>query len=172
MKTDYCVWPPQIATDVEVTEQRDGDRTAFIIGAASVGRYLILRTTEHRVLQLLGHSLTPAVVCAEFKRRYGGTLQLATLTKFLARLDEIGILAGQRATGHQPPEQQLNTQFYTRFSLFNPDPIFTRMVSVLRWIWTTQFFALSFLSILLATMLALMNGAEVAHYGAYILHEH
>jgi len=41
MKTDYCAYPPQIAPDVEIGEQRDGDRPAFIIGSSStaiVGR--------------------------------------------------------------------------------------------------------------------------------------
>ncbi len=50
--------------------------------------------------------------------------------------------------GHQPAEQQLSAQFYTRFSLFNPDPLFTRLVSVMRWVWTTQFFAGSLLLML------------------------
>jgi putative peptide zinc metalloprotease protein len=172
MKTDYCVYPPRIASDVEITEHRDGDRPSFIIGSASVGRYLIVRTVEYRVLSLLDEGLTPAAVCIAFGQQHGGTLQLATLTRFLARLDEIGILAGERAKGHDPPEQQLNTQFYSRFRLFNPDRLFTRLVSVLPWVWTTQFFVVSLLLMLMAALLALMNGAEVAHYGRYILSEH
>jgi multidrug resistance efflux pump len=66
----------------------------------------------------------------------------------------------------------LSAQFYTRLRLFNPDPLFTRMVSVFRWVWTTQFFAGSLLLMLTAALLALMNRAEVAHYGGYILREH
>jgi hypothetical protein len=172
MKTDYCTYPPQIAADVEITEQRDGDRLAFITGSASVGRYLLLRATEHEVLRLLGENLTPAEVCLEFKQQHGGTLTLATLTKFLTRLDEMGILAGERIVGHQLPEQQLSTQFYFRFSLFNPDPLFVRALRVLRWVWTTEFFVGSLLTMLAAALLALMNGAGVARYGEYILREH
>ena len=172
MKTDYCAWPPQISADVEIAEQRDGDRPAYIVGSASSGRYLLLRTAEYRALRLLGANLTPAEVCNEFKRRHGGTLRLTTLTGFLNRLDEIGILSGERVKGRQPPEQRLNTQFYSRFKLFNPDPLFTRMVSVFRWVWTTRFFAGSLLLMLTAALLALINGAEIAHYGGYILREH
>jgi hypothetical protein len=29
MKTDYCAYPPQIALEVEIVEQSDGDRTAL-----------------------------------------------------------------------------------------------------------------------------------------------
>ena len=172
MKTDYCAWPPQIAADVEIAEQRDGGRPAYVVGSASSGRYLLLRTAEYRALRLLGANLTPAEVCNEFKRQHGGTLRLTTLTGFLTRLDEIGILSGERVKCRQPPEQRLNTQFYSRFKLFNPDPLFTRMVSVFRWVWTTRFFAGSLLLMLTAALLALKNGAEIAHYGGYILREH
>ena len=65
MKTDYCAWPPQIAADVEIAEQRDGDRPAYVVGSASSGRYLLLRTAEYRALRLLGANLTPAEVCAQ-----------------------------------------------------------------------------------------------------------
>ncbi len=172
MKTDYCAYPPQIAPDVEIGEQRDGDRPAFIIGSSSVGRYLMLRTAEYRVLQLLGEGFTPAAICMEFRQRHGATLTLTTLTKFLTRLDETGALAGARAEGWRPPEQQPGAQFYTRFKLFNPDPLFTRLVSALRWVWTTQFFIGSLLLMLVAALLALMNKDEVATYGSYILHKH
>ncbi|MGH9839287.1 MAG: HlyD family efflux transporter periplasmic adaptor subunit [Blastocatellia bacterium] len=172
MKTDYCAYPPQIAADVEINEQRDGDQPAFIIGSAAVGRYLLLRAVEYRVLQLLGAGLTPAAVCDEFRRRHGGTLRLTTLTRFLTRLDEIGILAGERVEGHHPQEQQLSTQFYTRFKLFNPDPLFARLVGVLGWVWTMPFFVVSLLLMLTGALLALMNGDELAHYGGYVLREH
>jgi putative peptide zinc metalloprotease protein len=168
----YCAWPPQIASDVEIAEQQDGDRPAFIVSSASVGRYLLLRTAEYRALRLLDEKLTPVEICNEFLRRHGGTLTLATLTKFLTRLDETGILSGMRAAGHHPSEHRLSAQFYTRLRLFNPDPLFTRMVSVFRWVWTTQFFVGSLLLMLTAALLALMNRAEVAHYGGYILREH
>ncbi|HEX5081114.1 MAG TPA: HlyD family efflux transporter periplasmic adaptor subunit, partial [Blastocatellia bacterium] len=160
------------ASDLEIAEQRDSDRPVFIIFSASVGRYLLLRTTEYRALRLLDGKLTPAEVCNEFMRRHGGTLRLTTLTKFLTRLDEIGALAGERAGGHQLPERQLSAQFYTRFKLFNPDLLFTRMVAVFSWVWTTPFFAVSLLVMFIASLLALMNAAEIAHYVGYILREH
>ncbi len=46
-KGDYCAYPPQIASDVEVTEQRDGERLVYIVGSAAVGRYVLLHPTEH-----------------------------------------------------------------------------------------------------------------------------
>jgi putative peptide zinc metalloprotease protein len=172
MESDYCAYPPQLADDVEITEQRDGDRLAFIAGSAAVGRYILLREAERRVLSLLEKSLTPAAICEEFTRRHSGKLPPATLAKFLTRLDEVGILAGERAEGVQPPEQRLGAQFYTRFKIFNPDPLFTRLVTRLRWIWTTQFFVCSLLLMMATAALALMNADEVISYVFYTLREH
>jgi putative peptide zinc metalloprotease protein len=171
LTTDYCAYPPQIAADVEVTEQHDGERPSYIVGSAAAGRYILLRTTEYAVLQLLGETLTPAALCAEFQRRHGGTLPLQTLTKFLAKLDEVGILAGERA---QRPDsnQQLSRHLYARFKLFNPDRLFARMVPPLRWIWTPGFVTFTVLLMLTTLWLSLLNWAEVSSYGGYVLREH
>jgi multidrug resistance efflux pump len=172
MKTDYCAYPPRIAADVEITEQRDGDRSVFIISSPSVGRYLLLRAVEYRALRLLDEKLTPAAICDEFMRRHGGKLRVPTLTRFLTSLDEVGILAGERADDRRPQEQRDPAQFYTRFRLFNPDPLFTRLVGALGWVWTTPFFVASFALMLMTALMALTNGDEIAYYGGYILREH
>ena len=69
MKTEYCAYPPQLVSDVEVIEQRDGQRLAFIAGSAAGGRYLLLGAAEREVLGLLDGSLAPPAVCREFSER-------------------------------------------------------------------------------------------------------
>ncbi|MEP7271628.1 MAG: hypothetical protein ABI882_08980, partial [Acidobacteriota bacterium] len=167
---DYCAYPPRLADDVEITPQPDGDRLAFIVGSAAMGRYLLVREAERRVLSLLEDSLPPGAICEEFMRRHGGKLPLSTLAHFLTKLDEIGILAGERA--RQPPGQQPGTQGYSRFTLFNPDPLFARLVTRLRWIWTTPFLVCSLLLMLTTATVALLNADEVISYGGYTLREH
>ncbi|MGH9847715.1 MAG: hypothetical protein ACREEM_54185, partial [Blastocatellia bacterium] len=172
MKTGYCAYPPQIAADVEITEQRDGERTVFIVGSASVGRYLLLRATEQRVMSLIDESRTAGGVCDEFQRATGATLKSSTLVKFLSKLDEYGILAGERSQGVAAPDTPLSQMHYIRFKLFNPDPVFARWLPKLRWIWTTGFFVLSTGLMAVTLLLALMNWAEVASYGELTLREH
>jgi hypothetical protein len=46
MKTDYRSYPPKLAADLEITEQRDAERSVFIVGSAALGRYLLLRGAE------------------------------------------------------------------------------------------------------------------------------
>ena len=171
--TDYCAYPPQVAADVEIAEQRDGDRLAWVVGSAAVGRYIILRETEYKVFQLFSGLLTPGHLCAEFKQNYGGTLPLPTLTKFIAKLDEAGIIAGERTvSGHGKSTQQVARQPYIRFSLFNPDKLFAYLVPLLRWIWTPEFVTFTVLLMLTTLLLSLLNWAEVTSYGGYVLREH
>ena len=172
MKTDYCIYPPKIAADVEVSEQREDGRTVHIAGSMAAGRFILMREAERNVLGLLDGALTPAEVCAEFRRRHGAKLSPATLTKFLAKLDEVGILAGTRVRPPALPDLMPAMPFYLRFSLFNPDRLFTRMAPYLRWMWTPGSVVFSLLLMFVALLLSLMNPMEMASYGIYTVREH
>ncbi|MCI0392275.1 MAG: HlyD family efflux transporter periplasmic adaptor subunit [Acidobacteria bacterium] len=172
MKTDYCTYPPEISDDVEITEQRDGERRAFIAGSAATGRFILLRETEFKVYSLFGRGLTTAAMCDEFKRQHGGTLSLGTLIKFMARLDQVGILAGERSHGRELPEQQFSQGIYVRFKLFNPEALFEWMVPALRWVWTTGFVVATLLLMLATLLWSLIHWAEMTNYGDFVLREH
>ncbi len=172
MKTDCTVYPPRLAADVEIAEQPDGERTAFIIGSASVGRYLLLRVIERQVVALLDGTRTATEVCDKLRQLTGAPLSVAGLAKFLAKLDSYGILAGERVQGVDAPEVLLSQMHYVRIRLFNPNLLFSRLVPKLRWIWTTGFFFFTSLAMLAAMMLALLHWGEVANYGWYVAREH
>ncbi|MGH9800146.1 MAG: hypothetical protein ACRD82_07260, partial [Blastocatellia bacterium] len=172
MKPDYCAYPPQSAADLELAEQQDGARVVWMTGAASVGRYLLLGATERNVLMLIDGARTPQQICETFQEQHGGKLSLATLTKFLAKLESFGLLAGVRTAGGRAAESPMSQMHYIRFNLFNPEKLFARMLPGLRWIWTTGFFLLSLTMMLAALFVALMNSAEVAAYGEATLRDH
>ena len=54
MKTDYCSYPPNLAADFEIIEQRDAERSVFIVGSAALGRYLRWRVTANAHLASIG----------------------------------------------------------------------------------------------------------------------
>src|ERR1051326_3280726 len=120
LNTDHCAYPPQISEVVEVSEEHDGTRTNYIIGSAKVGRYILLRTIEYDVLRLIDGKLTLNGICQEFSRRYEKKLTIATLAKFLAKLDEVGVLAGER-TIEGNSAAQAGMEHYLRFPIFNPE---------------------------------------------------
>ena len=169
MSGDSCVYPPCLAADVEITESAESGRRSFIAGSAAVGRYLILRDAEHEVVRMLG--AMPQAICAELERRHGSTPSGAVLTRFLSKLDEVGILAGERSG--RPAQALLGgNQVYLRWSLFNPDRLFARAIPTLRWIWTRSFFVITVLAMLFAAMLAVMDSAKVATYAGHALRYH
>src|SRR6266567_6394913 len=170
MNSEYLSYPPRMADDVEIIEQRDGDRLAFIVGSASAGRFILLGETECRVLRSLTGTFAPAEVCEEFWRRYNAKLALATLKKFLGRLDEAAILQGERRLAASP-NLMPGPQFYVRWKLFNPDRLFEKMVSRLGWIWTKGFVIVTLLLMGLALLLSMIHPAEVTSYTLYTIRE-
>jgi hypothetical protein len=90
----------------------------------------------------------------------------------MAKLDEVGILSGARVRPVALPDLMPAMPFYLRFSLFNPDRLFTRMAPYLRWMWTPGFVVFSLLLMFVALLLSLMNPMEMASYGIYTVREH
>jgi putative peptide zinc metalloprotease protein len=168
---DYCAYPPLLAPDLDLSERTEGDSRKFIAGSAAVGRYLLLGEAERQVIELLNGERTASGIGDELLRRNGSAPAAAVLTRFLGKLDEVGILAGERSGR---PAQALfpGNQLYFRGSLFNPDRLFARILPALRWIWTPWFFALSALLIAGAGMLAALNWPEVFRYAGQTLQAH
>ena len=97
---------------------------------------------------------------------------LPTLTKFLAKLDDIGILAGERAQGYQASEQQLSAQLLQALQTLQSRTALYAPAASAALDLDDAFFGFSSLLMLATLLLALMNGAEVANYGGYVLREH
>ena len=168
---EYLAFPPQMTHDVEIVERREAERLAFVIGSASAGRFILLGETECRVLRLFNGTLSLNEVCEQFTQLYGARLKLATLQRFLGRLDRAGLLAGKRDTASSP-DLMPGPQFYVRWKVFNPDRIFETMVARLRWIWTKEFVIGTLLLMGLALVLSMIHSAEITSYTLYTMREH
>nr|MDQ3012925.1 HlyD family efflux transporter periplasmic adaptor subunit [Acidobacteriota bacterium] len=121
---------------------------------------------------LLDGTRTAAEVCGELRQLTGVSLSRASLAKFLAKLESYGILGGERVQGVATPETPPSQMHYVRIKLFNPDPLFSRIVPKLRWIWTTGFFAVMTSLMVLALLLTLTSASEVVSYSVYMVREH
>jgi hypothetical protein len=129
-QAEDCTYPPCLSLDAEVIPQ-DGAKPSYIAVASSVGRYLSLGAIEHRVLELLDGTRTPSQIEFEFIRS-GTAIGSADFTRFLSKLDEVGLLAGERS-GNSQRANQAGQEYYWRLSFFNPDAFFARMAARLRW---------------------------------------
>jgi len=155
----HCVYPPLLSADVEIAEHAEGGRESFIAGSAAADRYVILGPLERRVLDLIDGTHTPGAICNELG------LPLLELSRFFTKLDEVGILAGERAGR----SRLAGISHYWRWSLFNPDALFAGWLPVLRWIWTGAFLAGSLAMIALACLLSILHWDELAHHAAFSL---
>lgn len=168
MKCFFSQYPAEIADDVEVTPQQEGGKEVFVVGRAVTGKYIKLGANENRVLQLIG-GRTAQEISSEFSALYGASLSTATVVKFLTTLGTLGFLAGEHpAQGQAAP---ITRHVYLRFSLFDPDPLFSFLVPKLRWVWTPVFVIATLLLMLTVSVMALNNWAEVTTYAARILAE-
>lgn len=93
---ECCAYPPRLAREVEIASEVDGAKTTFVIGSPEVGRYLKIGVVEHRVIELLDGTAGATAICSNAKQRYGLALQGTTLMRFLSKLEDAGILEGQR----------------------------------------------------------------------------
>ncbi|MBS1806940.1 MAG: efflux RND transporter periplasmic adaptor subunit [Acidobacteria bacterium] len=170
MKSFYCQYPPGLDKEVEVTPQTEAERTVYVVGRPSTGRYIKLGQTEYQVLQLLG-GRTLAEISAGYGQQYGGNLSLTTLIKFLSKLNQLNLLAGEGESA-QKSTQSLSRHAYFRLRLFDPDPLFSRIVPKLRWIWTTGFVVVTAFLMLIAVLVALGNSPEIASHSTRLISEH
>ena len=167
---EFCTFPPRIAAGVEISPRGEGEQHAFVIGSPEVGRYLGIGIVEHRVIELLDGTAALPEVCRQMEQRHHAPLRVASLGSFLNKLDDAGILAGGGKQAGHPLIP--GSQFYLRWSLFNPDRLFTRMLPVLRFVWTKGFVGASLALMVLSGALSLINRAEVAAYAGHLLREH
>jgi putative peptide zinc metalloprotease protein len=169
-RSDYCSYPPLLAPDLEIAEQNEDDPRKVIAGSAAVGRYLLLGQAERQVIELIDGERTPSAIAAELLRRNGAAPPAPVLLRFLQKLEEVGILAGERSG--RPAQAQLpGNQIYFRFSLFNPDRLFGRVSAALRWIWTGWFFTLTLVLIGVAGMVALIDWPELSRFAGQTLRD-
>ncbi len=170
MKTSYCQYPPEIDNEVEVTPQQDAERQIYVVGRPSVGRYIKLGQTEYHVLQLIGGRTLPEI-SATFAAQFGGNLTVATITKFLTKLNQVNLLAGEGLSA-ESSQQRFSRHAYLRLRLFDPDPLFSLLVPKLRWIWTPAFVIVSLLLMWMTLLLALGDWAELTNHSARLIAEH
>lgn len=170
MISSYCQYPPEIDNEVEISPQQEGDRTVYVIGRPSIGRYIKLGTTEYQVLQLIGGRSLPEMA-ATFSEQYGGNLSVATLIKFLTKLNQVNLLAGEGLSAENS-QQQLTRHAYLRLRLFDPDPVFSLLVSKLRWIWTPAFVVATALLMITTLFLAFDDWGEISRHTSRLISEH
>src|SRR6266705_3946031 len=116
----YCLYPPRLAQEVDITEQIEASVTRYVVRNAATSRYFILKRPEYRVLRQFDGNLTLSDVAGGESQGDGPRISPPALVRFVGRLDSLGLLA--RGGSDDPiAAHQRERGLSIRFRLFNPD---------------------------------------------------
>ncbi len=166
-KTDsrYCIYPPRIGDEVDVTEQVESDITRYVIRNQRTSRYFLLKPPEYRVFQQIDGSQYLSDISNGGINGNAPKVPLPVLTKFLTKLDSLGLLAqgGDLQLTSVKPEKGL----YPTFRLFNPDNFLTWLDGKFGWVFTSQFIIGSAILMGFIVLSLLIRADEFSHYVSY-----
>ncbi|MBI3654319.1 MAG: efflux RND transporter periplasmic adaptor subunit [Acidobacteria bacterium] len=161
----YCLYPPTISSDVDVTEQSEGDTLRYVIRNRRTAQYFQFKSPEFKIFQQLNGAHHLALIASGGSNQSSPKVSLPTLIKFVSKLEALGLLAhgGQAAGLPKPTEKGL----YPTFRLFNPDHLLTWLDGKFGWVFTSQFVIASLLLFGFVSLGILLRATEFADYVAY-----
>src|SRR6185503_12726271 len=172
LQTDpYCLYPPRLAPEVDITEQLEAGAPRFLVRNSATSRYFILKQPEYRILSQFDGSLTLPEVAAGGPQSTGPRVSLSALVKFLAKLDSLGLLA-RGGTDNTLAAHQHNRGLYIRFQLFNPDRLLGLLDKSLGWALTKTSIISSFILMAFVALWMLGRADEVSSYTSYLYREY
>lgn len=161
----YCIYPPCISEEIDITEQTEADAPRFVIRNRLTSRYFRLKLPEYRVFQQIDGKQTVAEIAAGGVTGGGPKVSPVVLNRFLGRLDALGLLArgGEPQTRREKSERGL----YPTFHLFNPDRLLTWLDGKFGWAFSRHF-VIATTSLMLIVILGLiLRGDEFSQYIDY-----
>jgi len=172
LQTDpYCLYPPRLAPEVDITEQLEAGAPRFLVRNSATSRYFILKQPEYRILSQFDGSLTLPEVAAGGPQSTGPRVSLSALVKFLAKLDSLGLLA-RGGTDNTLAAHQHNRGLYIRFQLFNPDRLLGLLDKSLGWALTKTSIISSFILMAFVALWMLGRADDVSSYTSYLYREY
>lgn len=167
----YCVYPPRLSKEVDITQQIEDGVTRYVLRNAATARYFLVKQAEYRILSQFDGTQTLAAVAGGAGLSNGPRVSVATLVKFLGKLDSSGLLArgGPEAA---TVARKLDYALYLRIHLFNPDRLLARLNRTLGWAMSKPFIIASFVVMLFVAFGLIARADEIPAYTSYVYGEY
>ena len=167
----YCLYPPRIAPDVDITEQIEAGVTRYVVRNAATSRYFLIKQPEYGILSQFDGTLTLADVAGGGHQANGPRVSRSTLVKFLSKLDSLGLLerGGADDAASAP---KLERGLYLRFRLFNPNQLLGWLDRVFGWALSRTFVVSSFVLMIVVAFGMLGRMDEFSTYTSYLYREY
>jgi multidrug resistance efflux pump len=167
----FCLYPPQLAREVDITEQIEAGVAHYVVRNAATSRYFILKQPEYRILSQFDGTLTLSDVASGGPQANGPRVSLPALVRFLGKLDSLGLLA-RGGTDDPIAAHQRERGLYIRFRLFNPDKLLAWLDRVFGWALTRTSIISSFVLMVVVAFCMLARLDEVSTYTSYLYREY
>jgi len=158
--------------DLIVSRQGSAAAESFVIKDPDTGRFFRLREMEHYISRQLNGQTSLEEIRRRVEVRYGGALSPEALSRFVERLEGLGLLRSVGAagtTGNFRRGRVTGHLFYLRFRAFDPDALFGWLAGRMSWLMTPAFVACSAAMIGLALVVTILNWTEILRSFAGLL---
>lgn len=167
----YCLYPPRIADEVDITEQIEAGITRYVVRNAATSRYFLIKQLEYRVLSQFNGTLTLAEVASGGYQANAPRISPATLVRFLSKLDSLGLLE-RGGADDATSTRKLERGLYLRFRLFNPNQLLGWLDRAFGWVLTKTFVVSSFFLMIVVAFGMLARIDEFSTYTSYLYREY
>lgn len=159
----------RLRDDLIISRQGEPQKPVFVIKDPDSGRFFRFGETELFIAQQLDGRTAADTVRARVEEKFGAPLAPERLEQFIERLRGLGLVSadvpGSGCRGTRPP-RVAGDVFYLRFRAFDPDRLFDRLVTRVRFLFTPAFVTLSASLILFALGLTALNWSEIVRQSA------
>ena len=155
---------PKLRDDLVISQQETKEGTGFVVKDPATGRFFRLKEVEHFTARQLNGSTPLDALRESVEDKFGVTFTAETLEQFIQNLGRLGLLEKE---GREPgfvaerPRTVRGSLLYLRLKAFDPDRLFNRLVTKLRFFFTPHFLVFSGAVILLAIGITVINWEEI-----------
>jgi multidrug efflux pump subunit AcrA (membrane-fusion protein) len=165
---DYCIYPPRIADEVDVTEQVESGAIRYVVRNRATSRYFLLRQPEYQIFLRIDGTNPARDIASPSASTPGPRATREAAVRFLNKLDSLGLLA----RNNRPQTQAAERGAYYRIRLFNPDRLLTWVDAKFGWALTRPFITASFVLMALAALGLVLRASEALAYTSYTYEEY
>jgi putative peptide zinc metalloprotease protein len=153
---------PKLRADLVFSPQGNTEAAVLIVKDPTSGKYFRFRQVEAFILRQLDGATALDVVGVRVEQVLGVAVSPATLTRFVDKLQRLGLLAGTGPVGLTPSRGVRGSVFYLRFKAFDPDRFLAWLNGRLGFCFTPSFVAGTVALIVAAVGITIVNWPEIA----------
>jgi len=154
---------PKLRSDLVVIQQNSAGTGAFVMKDPATGRFFRFKEVEGFILQQLDGKTSLPTLVERAEQKFQAALAQDTLEEFIIRVHNLGLLEESRTTQalQRRPRRIRGDPFYLRIKIFDPDLLFERLSTNLRFFFTRTFLVISVVAIVLALSITLTQWVDI-----------